>query len=156
MKLEEIRQRAAKQRKIVQDVLNGYLELFGCPCDWPQFIYWVGKEQGPGWQDGIQNDLVDLALELPFYHAAPPSQPEYWLTSEVSCERCGARWKYYSIEWRMLAFQKKLIRLDQINKRIKDFPDLMISESIYATVGHEPDPEIPRLSTEDWVMFMKA
>ena len=156
MKLEEIRQRAAEQRKIVQEVLDGYLELFECPCDWPQFVYWAGKEQGPGWQDGIQNDLVDLALELPFYKSIPPSQPEYWLSSEVVCERCGARWNYYSIEWRMLAFQKKLLRTDKVELGLDDFPPQMISESIYATVGHEPEPGIPQLSTKEWVLFMKA
>jgi hypothetical protein len=154
--VDQIRKRLAEQRKIVKDVLEGYLEIFDCPCDWPQFIYWVGKEQGPGWQDGIQNDLVEIALELPFYRSDEPSQPEYWLASEVTCERCGARWKCYSVEWRMLAFQNRLVRLDKGDLGLSEFPDLIISNSISATVGHEPGPKIPRLTTEEWVRFMKG
>lgn len=153
---DQIKKHLDKQRRIVKEVLEGYLEIFDCPCDWPQFMYWVSKEQGPGWQDGIQNDLVDIALELPFYRSNTPSQPEYWLASEVICERCGAQWKHYSIEWRMLAFQKRLLRLDQDELDLAEFPDLMISESIYATVGHEPHPDIPRLTTSEWVQFMKG
>lgn len=156
MNQDQLRKQIEEQRKIVKEVLEGHLALFECPCDWPQFVYWVSKEQGPGWQDGIQNDLVEIALELPFYRSDPPSQPEYWLASEVSCEHCGARWKHYSIEWRMLAFQKKLIRTDKDDPGISEFPDLLISTSIFATVGHQPGPEIPRLTIEEWVQFMKG
>ena len=153
---DQIKKRLAEQKRIIKKVLEDYLEIFECPCDWQHFIYWVSKEQGPGWQDGIQNDLVDCALELPFYRSNTPSQPEYWLASEVTCERCGTKWKHYSIEWRMLAFQNRLVRLDQDELDFDEFPNLMISESIYATVGHEPDPDIHRLTTSEWVQFMKG
>ena len=143
-----------EQRKIVGDVLNKYLEDNECPCDWPQFRYWVSKQQGPGWQDGIQNDLIDLALELPTFRSISPPNPEYWLEAEVHCDHCGSRWNYYSEEWRMLAFQRRLIRLDKTDDDLEKFPELMISESIYATVGKEPLSEIQRLTTEGWVKFM--
>ena len=152
--MDNIRKRLADQQKKVRDVLNNYMEKNKCPCDWPQFRYWVSKKQGPGWQDGIQNDLIQLALELPIFYLISPPKPEYWLEAEVHCDQCNAKWNYYSEEWRMLAFQKRLIRLDKNDDNFADFPELLISESIFATAGREPHPEIPKLSTDEWEKFM--
>ena len=156
MNKDQLRKRVMDQKNVVIDVLKNYLEDNDCPCDWPQFKYWVSKQQGPGWQDGIQNDLIEAALELPVFRLVSPPKPEYWLESEVHCDQCGAKWSFFSEEWRMLAFQKRLIPIDKSDEDPEELPDIIVSESIFATVGREPLPEIQRLSTDEWVKFMKG
>lgn len=134
---EEILRRLEYQRRVVGDVLATYLASHQCPCRWPQFVYWVGKERPPRSQDSIQNDLVAAALELPFYVREPPAKPEYWLKQLVRCDRCGARWKHFSEEWRMLAFHETLIRVAG--------PDGHLAEEL--------KPARP-ISLEAWARFM--
>lgn len=137
--------------KSVRRVLDEYSSDGICPCDRPQFIYWVGKEQGPGWQDTLQNILVRQTLDLEFFEKTEIQKKEYWYSGSYFCGRCGTMWHHYSMEWRMLAFHERLLKEGE-----KDpgslFPG-MISEDIAATVGFEPPPD-RIISLDQWVDFM--
>jgi hypothetical protein len=151
----ESRDFVARRRSTVESVLGWYLSSSRCPCSWPQFVFWAGKEQGPGWQDGIQNDLVSAALRLQFFVCTKPSVPEYWLQDDVHCAECGSRWKHFSEEWRMLAFQERLVLLDRKISMPAEYSGI-IGSSIAATVGHEPAEGRAMLSLEGWERFMKG
>jgi hypothetical protein len=137
---------------MVERVLAVLSEGGSCPCSSPRFVYWAGKPQGPGWQDNTQNELVTAALRLPFFEASPPAVPEYWLESDVRCARCGAHWKHYCEEWRMLAFQHRLVRSDG---RAPDTAchSRLVGDDIAATAGFEPEG-LRRLTLEEWAAFM--
>jgi hypothetical protein len=137
---------------VVDRVLAALTEGGSCPCASPRFVYWAGKPQGPGWQDNIQNELVTAALRLPFFESSPPASPEYWLESEVRCTRCGAFWKHYCEEWRMMAFQHRLVRTDGFGPGNGGFEGL-IGHDVAATAGYEPK-ELVRLSRDEWAGFM--
>ena len=156
MNIKELKKLRAAERKIVGIVLNQYLEKNACPCNWTQFRYWVSKEQGPGWQDEIQNALVEIALELPIFLSEIPSNPEYGLAAEVCCEHCSTKWKHFKIEWRMLAFKEQLIPSNLHEEEFTNFPDQLVSESIFATAGREPHQSIQRLSISEWIDFMQG
>lgn len=140
------------RRQTVAGVLKEYLSSHECPCRWPQFVYWVGKEQRPGWQDEIQNHLVEAALKLKTYVKTRPTDQEYGLEAVLHCTKCGARWKYFSEEWRMMAFRKRLLRTDG------DLGDPegagLISACIAATVGFEPPDGTPTLLLQEWENYM--
>lgn len=143
-----------ERREAVTRVLSEYLHSHACICAWPQFRFWAGKEQGPGWQDNIQNDLVEAVLDLPFIHTEPPSHPEFWLENDASCSVCGARWKHFRVEWRMLAFQDSLVPWDASEAVPAGGYGLLISGSICSTVGHEPEEGRQMLTTGEWIEFM--
>lgn len=145
----------ARRRSTVESVLGWYLSSGRCLCRWPQFVFWAGKEQGPGWQDSIQNDLVDAALRLPLFVSSKPAVPEYWLQDDVHCTACGSGWKHFSEEWRMLAYHERLVLLDPKTPMPAEYAGL-IGESIAATVGHEPADGRATLSLESWEEFMRG
>ena len=148
----EIRDRVESQRDFVKETIELYLKSHDCPCDWPQFIYWCGKQQGPGWQDGIQNDLVTEALKLSCFKDKREAEVNYGYEENIVCSSCGARWKYYSEEWRMLAYHESLTRMDLEGSVIDGFGDL-VSENIFQTVGFSPDDSKKSLSIQEWREF---
>jgi hypothetical protein len=103
----------AREVRVAETLAEGVASR-GCPCDWPQFAYWAGKEHPPRSMDEIQNDLVKAALRLPFFTKTKPATPEYGREADARCTRCGARWKHISIEWRMMAFHERLLRDDGV------------------------------------------
>ncbi len=149
--------RAAIKRHIensrikVEYVLDKYYTDKGCPCGIKQFVYWAGKQQGPGWQDNIQNQLVESALKLACFERIDDCEKSWGLDSSYTCSNCGAKWNYFSLEWRMLAFHKRLVKVgaDDSGKLY----DEIICSDVAATVGHEPDGR-KALSLQQWVAFM--
>jgi len=135
----------------VEQVLKQYCSDKGCPCNIKQFVYWAGKQQGPGWQDNIQNQLVESSLGLVCFEQIGDCEKSYGLKSSYICNNCGIKWNYFLIEWRMLAFHKRLVKVGA------DDPSRLYEEltgnDIYATVGHEPAGK-NALSLEQWVDFM--
>ena len=154
MNTKEIQQREADREKVISDVLHQYVSLNGCPCSWPQFVFWAGKDQGPGWQDNTQNSLVKSALKLACFAKSPPKNPQYALEADVTCTSCGAQWKHFSVEWRMLAFQERLVRTDGHDADSSMYQGI-IGEGVFATAGHEPEEGTRVLSLDGWVLFMK-
>ncbi len=135
---------------MVKGVLRRIVEDRGCPCTSERFRYWVGKEQGPGWQDNIQNLLVEAAVELPLFRQIPCEVPEYGLENLIQCDNCSMKWKYFSIEWRMLAFHKRLVPA-----RLEPLPFCGIrGDSIFATAGKEPASHGTVLTAGEWAEFM--
>lgn len=137
----------AKQKSVVEMVLNSYLQTHACPCAWPQFIYWVSKEHPAGSYDPIQNLLVEAALALPTFTQSPPAEPQYWLEAEARCSVCGVRWLYFCEEWRMLGFHKQLVPVDGQGSALPvDLPC--------------PPGEMPGLNNAErldaWVRFMQS
>ncbi|RKZ08260.1 hypothetical protein DRQ25_09525 [Candidatus Fermentibacteria bacterium] len=135
----------------VEYVLGKYYRDKGCPCGIKQFVYWAGKQQGPGWQDNIQNQLVVSALELACFERIDDCEKSWGLEGSYTCTNCGVKWNYFSLEWRMLAFHRRMVKVGA------DDPgrlyDEMICDDVAATVGHEPDGK-KALSLEQWVAFM--
>ena len=74
-------------------------------------MYWVGKQQGPGWQDNIQNQLVESALKLACFEQIDDCEKSCGLQSSYTCTNCGVEWNYFSVEWRMLAFHRRLVKV---------------------------------------------
>lgn len=155
MDTREIVERVAQQKKSVAGVLRGYVASNCCPCHWPQFEYWVGKSQGPGWQDEIQNDLIKAAIELKCFDKTSPSAPEYGLEDELRCSVCGTKWKHFSEEWRMLAFRERLVRFDGLSPDAAAFSGL-IGANVFATVGQEPSDSTRSLTLDQWASFMEG
>ncbi len=135
----------------VEYVLDKYYTDKGCPCGIKQFVYWAGKQQGPGWQDNIQNQLVESALELACFERIDDCEKSWGLEGSYTCTNCGVKWNYFSLEWRMLAFHKRLVKVgaDDPGKLYEE----MICDDVAATVGHEPGG-MKALSLEQWVAFM--
>jgi hypothetical protein len=149
---EEIRRHLEKVRNSVESVLQHYCDDKGCPCDYSSFIYWAGKTQGPSWQDNVQNQLVKSALKLPCFEKTDKMDNKDWgYQGSWFCNNCGTLWDHISIEWRMLAFQERLLRTGE-EKPDSLYPDLT-SEDLAATVGHWPIG-LKALSLEQWTEFM--
>lgn len=152
LEIEDVIKAVEGRRRLVEGVLSEYLSFHECPCRWPQFVSRMGKEQGPGWQDEIQNHLVEAALKLKSYVKVRPADPEFWLEAILHCTKCGSKWKYFSEEWRMSAFRMRLLRTD--GDRGDPAGAGMISSFIFATVGFEPPDDTPMLSLEEWANYM--
>jgi hypothetical protein len=142
------------EKTVVASALHKYVATNLCPCNWPQFEYWVSKPQGPGWQDEIQNTLIESLLELRNFERTQPKVPEFGLVDELHCFSCGVKWKHYSHEWRMLAFQERLIRLDKPSPDVTTFVGF-IGANIFATLGQEPIGA-PSLTLDQWSKFMEG
>jgi len=149
----EAMERVKSQEVFVRETVELYLESHDCPCNWPQFVYWCGKEQGPGWQDGIQNDLVTESLKLPCFKNKQEVKTSYGYEEHVACSSCGAKWKYYSEEWRMLAYHESLTRIDQEASH-NEIHGNMVGENIFQTVGFGPNENSKSLSLKEWREFM--
>lgn len=148
---KEIRQRLENTVSKAEYVLREYCSDRGCPCGYKQFVYWAGKQQGPGWQDSIQNQLVRSSLELACFEQIGDCEKSYGFDSSYVCNNCGTRWNYFSVEWRMLAFHNRLLKVgaDDPSSLYKE----MIGSDVFATVGHEPAGR-NALSPDQWVAFM--
>lgn len=151
MNHDEIRKHLKLVEREVEGVLQHYVEHSGCPCSYERFIYWAGKEQGPGWQDNIQNRLVKSALKLECYEKTELEVNEWGYQGSYLCRNCGAMWMRYSMEWRMLAFHEQLLR--EGGPEPEELYSGLIGSDVAATVGHEPDNR-PSLSLQEWVNFM--
>ncbi|MCD4707850.1 MAG: hypothetical protein K8S62_08935 [Candidatus Sabulitectum sp.] len=149
--LRKMKEQIEKRENAVELVLGEYCSQDGCPCGFRKFVFWAGKEQGPGWMDNIQNQLVDSARKLECFSKLEKYEKACWLEGAFYCKNCGTRWNYYSEEWRMLAFRKRLQIIDEDDPN-KLF-DEAIGDEIFATVGHEPSGK-KALSLEQWVEFM--
>ncbi len=136
---EEMLEAAAHRNRVVAEVLARGVARHGCPCAWERFVFWVGKEHPDRSMDELQNALVRAASKLPTFAVSPPVRPEYWLEGEWLCARCGARWKHYSEEWRMLAFRERLICSDR---------------PAAEAAPPAPDGSGPPATPEDWAEFM--
>ncbi len=139
------------REETVDRVLSEYCQEDGCPCGFRKFQYWAGKEQGPGWQDSIQNQLVKSTLKLKCFKAIDDFKKEYWLEGEYYCKNCGTKWKHFSEEWRMLAFRERLLIIGKSNPE-KLFEGIVGAE-IFATAGSEPKGKT-LLTLEEWEKFM--
>ncbi len=156
MNFDDIIRRVAHQKKCVSDVLQRYIVSHHCPCHWPQFEYWVGKPQGPGWQDEIQNDVIEAAVALPSFVRTPPACPEYGLEEELQCSNCGTKWKHFSEEWRMLAFRHILVRVGPQGSSALAPRCQLIGANVFATLGHEPAATTLSLTLGQWTRFMEG
>lgn len=143
--------RISNRKEKVERVLQEYCSMAGCPCGFDRFVYWAGKEQGPGWQDSIQNQLVLSAIQLDCYGRIEEFTREYWLVGEYLCGNCGTRWRHFSEEWRMLAYQERLLKAG--GEDPSTMYDGVISDEIFATAGREPSG-IRSISLSEWVDFM--
>ncbi len=143
-----------EMRAVVRFVLDAYTARHGCPCAEPAFLYWAGKPRSPGWFDTIQGILVEEALALPCFTSLPPSKPEIWLEAEVLCSSCGARWKHFREEWRMLAYADSLIPVGSWHDSGDRIEASVAGPSICATAGYEPGGDVRILSLADWTSFM--
>ena len=142
-----------EQEKRVVAVLNAYVKEAGCPCDWPQFVYWTGKTNGfGGFHDQVQNDLVIAALKSGVFKAAP-QEPKWGIRDVYVCKRCHAIWPQMSDEGRMCAYAETLERKDSGAPDISRYQDL-VSDRTFCTAGREPTAET--LSLEDWEAFMSG
>lgn len=155
MNLQDVQKQREHQKAVVADVLKSYLQTHACPCAWPQFEYWVGKQRPPRSQDSIQNDLVEAALHLPIYTRIPPAKPAYWLEADFHCAVCGTHWNHFSEEWHMLAYHETLLRADGHT------PDLFLIKTILKKSGFSPaqlesDLSTLRLPLDQWHEFMLA
>jgi hypothetical protein len=148
---DALREHIARQESIISDVLGRYMASHGCPCDWPQFVYWVSKSQGPGWQDSIQNDLVEHACRLTCFQRIELRQQMYGLESQMKCLVCGKEWLFFSEEWRMLAFQKRLVPVKPSLAAASS--EVLVDANFFATVGQEPRAT-RSLSLIEWAEFM--
>ena len=151
MDRKAIRKRLENRKNKVEHVLNEYCSENGCPCNYRQFIYWAGKQQGPGWQDSVQNQLVESTLELDCFSRIDKCENTYGLEGSYDCSNCGTKWNHFSEEWRMLAFRKRLLKVGG-DDPCQLYEDL-ISNNIFATIGHEPEG-LKTLSLEQWTAFM--
>lgn len=143
----------AEQQKRVVAVFDNYAKAAGCPCDWPQFVYWTGKTNGlGGFHDIIQNDLVIAAIKSGVFDAAP-QDPERGLGDVYVCKRCGATWLHMSDEWRMCAYAETLKRKDGGGPDISHHAGL-VSDRTFATAGREPNTRT--LSLDEWEVFMSS
>lgn len=108
-------------------------------------------QQGPGWQDNIQNQLVESTLKLVCFEKIEDREKSYGLEGSYVCSNCETEWNHFSIEWRMLAFHKRLLKIgaDDPGKLYEE----LIRNDVFATVGHEPAGR-NTLSLEQWVAFM--
>jgi len=134
-----------KENDAVGAVLRDYVKDHGCPCNWPQFEYWVSKEHGPGWHDEYQNVLAEEALKLSCFKGIGLFSG---YDAALTCEVCGRRWRYVSEEWRMMAYRNRLI---PECSRITNTCDLI--GRWYATGGFEPASSRV-LSFENWKRYM--
>ncbi len=132
-------------------VIREYCSEKGCPCNHKQFVYWAGKQQGPGWQDNIQNQLVESVLKSDCFSKINDCEKTYCLESSYICNKCGTRWNYFLEEWRMLAYHKRLLKVGG-DDPVRLYKEL-IGSDIFATVGLEPDGK-NTLSLDQWVAFM--
>lgn len=139
---------------VVRGVLGEYLSRHPCLCGWPQFRFWAGKEQGPGWMDEIQNSLVACALGLRLFRREPPALPSYLQEDDAVCTVCGTRWRHFRYEWRMLAFQERLIPDGTASTVLQGFDHRLTGEWIFATAGYGPPVGDPVLAIRDWESFM--
>lgn len=144
----------AETRKAVREVLGEYLSVHPCLCGWPQFRFWAGKEHGHGWMDEIQNSLVVAALDLPLFRLVRPAAPSYMQEDDAVCTVCGTRWSHTAFEWRMLAFQHRLVAAGAPSPGTGGFDPGLTSEWIFATSGHGPPAGDPVLALREWVSFM--
>lgn len=149
--LKKMKQQIRDRENAVERVLHHYCSQDGCPCGFKRFVFWAGKDQGPGWMDNIQNQLVNSACKLDCFTEIEDFQKEYWLAGEYYCKNCGTRWKHYSAEWRMLAFQERLLIIDGDDPN--SLFEEMIGGEIFATFGSEPAGK-KSLNLEQWVEFM--
>ena len=151
MDRKAIRQQIERRESKVEYVLGEYCSGKGCPCGYEPFEYWAGKRQGPGWQDSVQNQLVESTLKLGCFSRIDKCEKTYWLEGSYVCSSCGTKWNHFSEEWRMLAFRERLLKAGE------DDPgrlhEELISNNIFATMGHEPEG-MNTLSLEQWVAFM--
>lgn len=136
---------------VVRDVLDHYMQDHECPCNWPQFEYWASKEQGPGWQDSIQNDLVDAARQLNCFSMMNPIQKRYAVEARLRCEKCGREWLSLCEEWRMLAYHKQLVPVNP-SETITTF-ERLADHSFFATAGRGPQ-DSRLLTIVEWAEFM--
>ncbi|MEN8209391.1 MAG: hypothetical protein ABFR50_09070, partial [Candidatus Fermentibacteria bacterium] len=95
--------------------------------------------------------LVESALELPCFKRIDDCENVWGLSGSYTCTNCGVKWNYFSLEWRMLAFHQRLVKVgaDDPGRLYDD----IICGDIAATVGHEPNGR-KALSPEEWVAFM--
>ena len=151
MNRDTIRQHLENTKNIVENVLSEYCSDEGCPCDYKPFVYWAGKQQGPGWQDNIQNQLVQSTLRLDCFSRINDCEKAYWFEGSYECSNCRTKWNYFSEEWRMLAFHKRLLKIggDDPGKLFEE----LIGNDIFASVGFEPAGK-STLSLEQWIAFM--
>lgn len=110
---QEARERAARRKLVAEKVLARGAAKYGCPCAWERFEACVAREHPASSMDDLQNALVLAAAKLPTFAIRPPDRPEVWLQDEWTCTRCGARWKHFSEEWRMMAYRERLVRADR-------------------------------------------
>ncbi|MBD3278677.1 MAG: hypothetical protein GF388_10280, partial [Candidatus Aegiribacteria sp.] len=88
----KIRRHLELVKREVEGVLQKYIVASGCPCCYSPFIYWAGKEQGPGWQDNIQNRLVKSALQLDCFEKTEQDVNRYGYQGSYICSRCNSVW----------------------------------------------------------------
>lgn len=149
--LRKMKELIERREKSVELVLKEFCSQDGCPCGFKEFVFWAGKNQGPGWMDDIQNQLVDSARKLDCFSEIEDYEKAYWLEGAYYCKNCGTRWNYFSEEWRMLAFRKRFLIIDGDDPN-ELFPEIIGAE-IFATAGSEPAGK-RSLTLEQWEKFM--
>ena len=138
---------------IVKDVLGRYISKHGCPCDWSQFELWVSKPQSHGFQDNFQNELIKAALELPCFseHRFRPKPADSDFL--VTCSRCGSKWQYSSVEWRMCAYHERLIPLKSKVSSTGQVTQI-VGENLFGTAGFQLPQGTEILPLKEWAEFM--
>lgn len=143
-----------EMRTAVRFVLDAFTARHGCPCPEPSFRFWAGKARSPGWFDTIQGILVEEALALPCFTSRPPAEPEFWLEEEILCSSCGARWKHFREEWRMMAYADSLVPVGSGCDGLDEIEASLAGPSVCATAGYEPGGDVRILTLPEWISFM--
>ena len=142
-----------RMQQVVRGVLRELTSNGQCPCDNERFCYFAGKEHGSGWQDSVQNELVEQAVKLDTFDQRLPFEPHSCWEHDLTCRRCGTEWRFFTQEWRMLAYHHRLVKQDNRSDRDAAFAGI-ISNDIFQTLGMGPPDNARRLTIKQWRDFI--
>ena len=120
---KKIRNKLATQDKIIAENIKSLSEANGCPCNSKPFVYWVGKIN-ENRRDFLQSRIIHIILnELKLFAKVPEprqldaplryTEPGFLIyLHSYSCPNCESIWEFFSHEWRMMASEHCLRRLD--------------------------------------------
>ena len=142
-----------RMKQVVRGVLRELTSHGQCPCGNERFAYFAGKEHGSGWQDNVQNELVEQALKLDTFDVRPPAEPDHGLEQELTCRHCGSVWRFYTEEWRMLAYHHRLVKRGNVASHHAALEGIM-SNDIFQTLGMGPPESSRRMNINQWRDFV--
>lgn len=144
-----------QQRQHVEAIFTDHVSGTGCPCDWPEFVYWAGKEHGIGQHDELQNDLVSVALSSGNFEKTAVALDFSTPADSYRCKQCASQWQHFAEEWRMGAIAQRFVRIDARAPNVSALRGLE-SDRIFSTAGSEQANDTRELSIGEWTPFMSG